>query len=91
MEKNNETINGEFVDQETESVKKKFTITPKLKKALVIGGIVISTALLTAATMNKKTSETGSDREHEDNQVCWCGDDHTWLVEPTETVTKEVN
>ena len=55
MEQNtNETIAGEFTDQEEAPIKKKFVITPKLKKALVIGGIVISTALLTAAAMNKK-------------------------------------
>ena len=58
MEQNtNETIEGEFTEEEGTPIKKRFVITPKLKKALAISGVVVGIIATAAVVVNRKAIE----------------------------------
>lgn len=90
MEQNtNETIAGEFTDQEEAPIKKKIVISPKLKKALGIGAIVIGTAVLTAAaTMRKDPICKYIERDDVEIEMVTNPDGtETWTISEVRTTT----
>jgi hypothetical protein len=77
MEKNHETIEGEVISDETIEAKKKFSISPMAKKALIVGGavvgLIVGLALLTKEEPSEAEEEIESfvleSTEHPDGTV----------------------